>query len=159
MQTILSFDRKQVTLMLAALQRQIAEMERADLTESEASDFGNDIQLLRVMHSELRDRLGTSEWNARVFHCFEMRDGETQEVTVIEQHLVEDYRARGWLGAKAQLRYSFPAATVEEASAIHFLRQGFGGYTPIGEASPCPTCAARLYPLGSGECWKCGLRL
>ena len=51
--------------------------------------------------------------------------------------------------------YTFEACSGEEASAIYYLRQGWGPYTPMGEAAPCPECGALHYPEGSGECWQC----
>lgn len=69
---------------------------------------------------------------------------------------VDDLRRRGLLGGKAQLLYSFEAATYEEAQALHNLRMGWGPYRPLGEPAPCPSCGAFYYPEGSGECWRCG---
>lgn len=54
------------------------------------------------------------------------------------------------------LLYEFDAATPEEASAIHNLRQGFEPYKPMWEAARCPDCNAWYYPEGSGICWRCG---
>jgi hypothetical protein len=54
------------------------------------------------------------------------------------------------------LLWKFDAATFEEASAIHHLRMGDGGYMAHGNPAPCPKCGAMYYPEGSGECWRCG---
>jgi len=59
-------------------------------------------------------------------------------------------------GEQALLLYEIEAATWEEAMAIHSLRQGNAPYRPEGTPERCPGCEALYYPLGSGQCWKCG---
>ncbi len=54
------------------------------------------------------------------------------------------------------LLWRIEAATWEEASAIHHLRMGDGGYQVNGLAKHCPKCGSMYYPKGSGECWQCG---
>lgn len=61
----------------------------------------------------------------------------------------------GIISAPARCIYSFEAATAEEASAIHHIRQGWEPYSPSGEAEQCVVCESYYYPKGSGECWKC----
>ena len=77
------------------------------------------------------------------------------DVTFTTADRVDDLKASGAIPIDAELQYEFEAATAEEASAIHSLRQGFGPYTPAGDCEPCPKCAAWYYPEGSGECWRC----
>ena len=67
-----------------------------------------------------------------------------------------DQRKKGLLSQSAELLWEFEAATWEEASAIHHLRMGFEPYAPAGSWEPCPKCGAAYYPLGSGQCWRCG---
>jgi hypothetical protein len=57
------------------------------------------------------------------------------------------------------LLWTIQAETWEEASAIHFLRIGHGGYQPHGDVKPCPKCSAMYYPEGSGDCWRCGIKV
>ena len=42
------------------------------------------------------------------------------------------------LSKNSELLYQIAADTPEEASAIHYLRQGWGPYKPVGEAEECP---------------------
>jgi hypothetical protein len=58
--------------------------------------------------------------------------------------------------APAELLWEFDAATDEEAMSIHFVRLGWAPDRPNGSASNCPTCGAKYYPEGLGQCWKCG---
>lgn len=82
-------------------------------------------------------------------------DPEGGSISLIRSEGVAELREKGLLSVRAILLYRFEAATHEEASAVHALRQGWAQYRPIGQASPCPTCGALLYADGSGECWRC----
>lgn len=53
------------------------------------------------------------------------------------------------------LLWSVEVGSFEEALAIRNLRNGWEPYTPIGEPSPCPVCAAIHYADDSGQCWRC----
>lgn len=57
---------------------------------------------------------------------------------------------------EADLIYVIKAETFEEALAVHYLRQGFQPYTPMGEPQQCLSCHNYFY-LGSGECF-CGFK-
>lgn len=82
-------------------------------------------------------------------------DPADNSVTCGTVEQLADYRRRGYFSDRAEFLYSFEAATVEEAQAIHYLRMGWGAYQPVGPAAPCPGCGAWTYPQGSGECWRC----
>jgi hypothetical protein len=60
------------------------------------------------------------------------------------------------LSDAAELLWEFDAATYEEAMSVHFVRLGRAPYHPSGDPAACPACGVIYYPLGSGECWKCG---
>ena len=60
------------------------------------------------------------------------------------------------VSGKAELLWEFEASTGEEAMSIHFLRLGWAPYNVEGPAEECPKCEALFYPLGFGECWRCG---
>jgi len=81
-------------------------------------------------------------------------DPEGDSISLTWSETAAEQRAKGLLSVRATLLYRFEAATPEEASAIHALRQGWEPFRPMGEASPCPTCGAFLYPEGSAECWR-----
>jgi hypothetical protein len=68
----------------------------------------------------------------------------------------EELGAQNIHAADAVLLWEIDANTYEEMMAIHSLRCGFGPYNPMGEPENCPKCAAYFYPLGSGDCWRCG---
>ena len=84
-------------------------------------------------------------------------DPENDCISLVATQGAEELRAKGLLGASADLLYRFQAATHEEAMAIHRLRMGWEPYCPVGAAAPCPVCTAMFYPEGSGECWRCGV--
>jgi hypothetical protein len=92
--------------------------------------------------------------NKKIYECW--WDENRHEVTLTTHVLAKAGRSNEQIGRDAVLRYRFSAGTYEEACAIHALRQGWGSYNPMGEAANCPECSEKFYPLGSGECWKCG---
>lgn len=103
----------------------------------------------RTLFKEAEGRVSARHRN---YECWQEPDG----VMLLRDDRVAVYRAIGQMTEDARLRYVITAATGEEASSIHSLRQGFGPYNPMGEPDKCPVCAEWFYPLGSGECWNCG---
>jgi hypothetical protein len=53
------------------------------------------------------------------------------------------------------LLWTVEVGSIEEATAIRNLRNGWEAFQPEGEAEPCPQCGALYYPMGSGQCWRC----
>jgi hypothetical protein len=96
----------------------------------------------------------TIKTNEKTYECW--WDESRSEVILTTHALASAGRLDGQISQHAVLRYRFNASTYEEASAIHYLRQGFSSYHPHGEVEKCPQCSENFYPLGSGECWKCG---
>jgi len=84
-------------------------------------------------------------------------DPDDDSVLLTTSHGRAEQQAKGLLSKNAALLYAIEAHTLEEASAIHHLRQGWEPYVPMGEAKPCPKCNAHYFPMGSGQCWRCGL--
>jgi hypothetical protein len=82
--------------------------------------------------------------------------GAEGQVALLLKGQAEEYKRKGLLSHDAELLYTIDADTMEEASAIHNLRMGFGPYDPMGDPANCPKCGAWFYPKGSGECWRCG---
>jgi hypothetical protein len=89
----------------------------------------------------------------RTWECWASEEDGSLTLATVEN--ARKLFASGGLGKAPVLQYSFEAATAEEASAIHNLRQGFAPYQPIGDPAPCPACGATIYPEGSGDCWQC----
>ncbi len=78
-------------------------------------------------------------------------------ITLTPRDRVERLRQSGLIEADANCLYQFSAATGEEASTIHYERQGWETYRPLGPPVPCPRgCGSEYYPLGSGDCPVCG---
>jgi hypothetical protein len=70
---------------------------------------------------------------------------------------ISNLKSRGQLSKTSTFQYAIVAATPEEASSIHNLRQGWEPYKPMGPASKCPhACGLFYYPEGSGVCPNCG---
>ena len=85
------------------------------------------------------------------YEAWETEDG----AALLPSEQMEKWRTNPAMRLVKKL-YEIEAATGEEASAIHYLRMGFGPYKPAGEPEPCPKCGAWFYPQGSGQCWRCG---
>lgn len=97
----------------------------------------------------------------RNFHRFQWRQWQAFEsdgcVTLTTRENADNLKRAGQLESDAQLIYEFKAASGEEASTIHYERQGWKPYQPIGESAVCPNqCGSFYYPLGSGDCPVCG---
>jgi len=88
-----------------------------------------------------------------VFEAWEDPDGA---ISLQPAAQVLESQQRGRIAPNARLLYRFGAATWEEANALHYIRQGWAPYRPIGDPAPCPECGAAHYPAGSGQCWRCG---
>jgi hypothetical protein len=70
---------------------------------------------------------------------------------------IEEQRAKGLLDPNAKLRYRVEADTLEEATAVHYIKMGWSPFQPAGKPKPCPnSCGAFFYPEGRGECPNCG---
>jgi hypothetical protein len=151
---------KLLRFLIQALKLQIATLETFyktnDPAEDEANDFGNDLQLFKLLRDDAQKRHDEGEFNSFIYECWDETDDGIAQTTLLPRGSAAEHQERGLMGRDAKLVYSILAATSEEASAIHYLRQGFGGYTPIGEAGKCPHCSEVFYPMGSGQCWKCG---
>lgn len=80
-----------------------------------------------------------------------------ERFTLTTRENADNLKRAGQLESDAQLIYEFKAASGEEASTIHYERQGWKPYQPIGESAVCPNqCGSFYYPLGSGDCPVCG---
>ena len=90
----------------------------------------------------------------QIFECWVNRD--KTEISLMSREEAQRNIETDGLTKADLLEYSIEADTWEEACAIHNLRQGWGGYNPMGEPEPCPKCGSWFYPQGSGECWQCG---
>ena len=158
MTAIVPLSSKAIWLILEAIDaRIVAEEERytrEDPADDDAGDYGNDLHYLKDIRAELAKIRSEEKWHARLYECWE--DPNDGSISLLRYGDAELHKAKALLSARAKLLYTFPAATGEEASAIHYLRQGFGGYTPIGDVGECPTCSSAYYPMGSGDCWRCG---
>lgn len=78
-------------------------------------------------------------------------------ITLTPRESVEQLRRSGQIELDSKFLYEFSAATGEEASTIHYERQGWGPYRPLGDPVPCPhNCGSEYYPQGSGDCSVCG---
>ena len=158
MTAIVPLTRKALYLILDAINARIAaetnRYTREASTDDAAGDYGNDLHYLRTIRTQLDDIRAHDVWHAKLYECW--YDPDDDSVSLLQYGDAELHRAKALLSARATMRYTFAAATFEEASAIHSLRQGHGGYTPIGASSPCLRCSSATYPLGSGGCWRCG---
>ena len=97
----------------------------------------------------------------RNFHQYQWQTWQAFEtdgcVTLTTRDGAVQLKRTGQLEKDARLLYEFAAATGEEASTIHYERQGWEPYKPIGESALCPNkCGSYYYPLGSGDCPVCG---
>lgn len=158
MATIMAFDHKAMWLIRDAIAQNIAALEtRYKTTPAEddaETDFGNDLAYLKILHAEFAENAAAGNGTARVYQCW--ADPEDSSISLLQLQNVAEHKALGLLSDRATMLYEFAAATGEEAMSIHSLRQGWGPYNPMAEDAPCPTCAAPYYPLGYGDCWRCG---
>jgi hypothetical protein len=152
------FTQKELGLVIAAIdatiEAKIAAYQITPPLEDSAGDYGNDLHILRMKRHELAALQGPNEGRARCYQCWADPEENGLSLTSIEN--VADWRQNGLLSDTATLEYEIFAQTWEEAKAIHALRQGWAPYSPMSEAQPCPQCGANFYPIGSGDCWKCG---
>ena len=90
----------------------------------------------------------------KIFECWITPDKTNITFTTSEN--IKQLKKQGLIQPEAYLQYYIEANTVEEACAIHHLRQGWGADRLMGEPELCPQCNSWFYPQGSGECWQCG---
>ncbi len=153
-----TLQRKALWLILEAMEHRIASEEAryrvTDPADDEAGDFGNDLHYLKSLRDEFAELRDSGEGTAQHYQCWS--DPEDSSISLLQYPQVANHRALGSLSDAAYLLYEFSAHTGEEASSIHNLRQGWAPYVPMGADAPCPTCGATYYPLGYGDCWRCG---
>jgi hypothetical protein len=158
MATIMAFNHKAMWLIRDALAARVAALDARALAlppEDDAEhDFGNDRAYLSRLQTEFAEAHANGAGTSHIYQCW--ADPQDSSISLLQLHRVAEERARGALSDAATMLYEFPAATGEEAMAIHSLRQGWAPYLPMGEAAPCPKCAANYYPMGYGDCWRCG---
>ena len=151
-------NRKGLFLIREAMNQRIVSEEerytREDSGDDAAGDFDNDLHYLRILRDDFSAQLDNGPWVSKIYECW--RDDAQHMVMLLPLHNVSANRESGQLPETASLQYRFVADTGEEAAAIHALRQGWGAYTPAGEPAKCMTCDAHYYPLGYGDCWRCG---
>jgi hypothetical protein len=149
---------KRLWLLIDALNARIAAEEERYRTEDSAEDadgdFGNDLHNLRLQRDEFVALQAEGGGTATDYQCWS--DPADSSVSLIRFQDVHQCRDEGRLSDHAVMLYRFIAHTGEEAMAIHALRQGWPPYVPMGEYAPCPTCGAVYFPLGYGDCWRCG---
>jgi hypothetical protein len=154
----LTLSRKRLSLLIDAVDARIAAEQARytleDAGEDAAGDFGNDLWNLVLQRDELAALLADDPATATVYQCW--FDPADNGLALLRFCDVQRNRAGGQLSDAAILHYEFIAHTGEEAMAVHHLRQGWAPYVPMGDAAPCPHCAAHYYPLGYGDCWRCG---
>jgi hypothetical protein len=126
---------------------------REDSQEDADGDYGNDLTYLKMLGDDF-DKMRGDRSTARVFQVW--FDPEDNGLLLTVFHNVQANRDNGQLSDDAKLLYEIVTETYEEAMAIHYLRQGWAPYVPMGEAAPCPKCTTPYYPEGSGDCWRCG---
>jgi hypothetical protein len=152
------FTQKELGLVIAAIdaaiEAQIAAYQITPPSEDSAGDYGNDLHILRMKRHELAALQSPNEGRARCYQCW--FDPEDDSLALVAKEHVSRDGPNPPFSADAVLQYEIYAQTGEEARAIHALRQGWAPYSPMSEAQPCPQCGANFYPLGSGDCWKCG---
>ncbi len=150
--------RKDLWLIVQAMEQRIAAEEARytgeDSGEDAAGDFGNDLWYLKMLRDQFAAKRDAGDGTAKLYQCW--FDETEASLSLLWFQDVQQHRDQGLLRETAKLLYEFVAETGEEAGAIHNLRQGFAPYVPMGEAAPCPNCAAMHYPLGYGDCWRCG---
>jgi hypothetical protein len=158
MAIIVALTKKRLSLVLDAIHARIeAEVARYQITppsEDAAGDYGNDLHNLRLQRDELLALQKTAPDSARVHECW--NDPADLSISLHLQQNTSAMRQQGLLSDQATLQYTITAQTGEEAMAIHYLRQGWAPYVPMGQAAPCPKCEAQYYPEGYGDCWRCG---
>jgi hypothetical protein len=158
MATAITLSRKRIWLILEALNARIADEEERyrheDPADDVAGDFGNDLHNLRLQRDEFAALYAEGDGTATEYQGWS--DPEDSSVSLYRFQDVHQHRHEGRLSERAVMLYRFIAHTGEEAMAIHALRQGWGPYLPMGESAPCPTCGAAYFPLGYGDCWRCG---
>ncbi len=67
----------------------------------------------------------------RIYQCWKSYDGTSITFATVEG--IKELKQKGLISEDAYLEYTLEAATLEEACAIHNLRQGWGDYKPMGE--------------------------
>lgn len=159
MSHIILLPHKAVWLIHEAIQQRIASEEARYLVEDSQEDadgdYGNDLNFLKILDEMFaKQRARETRDTAQVYQCWFDPKDNCVSLTPISN--VQAERDRGALSDAATLHYEIIAETFEEAMAIHHLRQGWAPYVPMGEVALCPKCAAPYYPLGSGDCWRCG---
>jgi hypothetical protein len=108
----------------------------------------------RVAQDETELAISDNPATATLYQCW--FDPADNGLALLKFVHVQRNRDGGQLSDAAILRYSFIAHSGEEAMAIHYLRQGWAPYVPMGAPAPCPNCGANYYPMGYGDCWRCG---
>ena len=158
MTAIVPLSRKAIWLLLQAIDDRIASEQQRyaneDAADDEAGDFGNDLHYLKGVRDEFAKIRDKDSWHAKIFECWE--DPEDGSVSLLKYGDSELHKAKALLSNRAKVLYTFPAATQDEAMAIHYLRQGLGAYVPTGEYSRCASCGAQSYRLSNAVCWRCG---
>jgi hypothetical protein len=154
---IFALSRKAVWLIQKAIDQRIASEEaRYQIEESGEDadgDFGNDLTYLKMLRDDFANKREAPQ-TARIFQVWFDPADNGLLLTVFQN--VQANRDNGQLSDDARLLYEIVTETYEEAMAIHYLRQGWAPYVPMGEAAPCPQCTTPYYPEGSGDCWRCG---
>jgi hypothetical protein len=158
MAVLTTFTQKQLSLVIAAIdaaiEAQVSAYQITPPSEDSAGDYGNDLHILRLKRHELAALQGPDEGHARCFQCW-FDPADNSLALMAKEHILRE-GPNAHFGEEAVLQYEIYAQMGEEALAIHALRQGWAPYVPMCEAAPCPKCGANFYPLGYGDCWKCG---
>ncbi len=153
-----TISQKRLGLVLDAIDARIeSEIARYQITppsDDAAGDYGNDLHNLRLQRHEFAalHKLGTG--TATEYECWS--DPADSSLCLLRFCDVHAARQQGHLSDQAICLYQIIAHTGEEAMAIHYLRQGWAPYVPMGETASCPTCSTPYFPLGYGDCWRCG---
>jgi hypothetical protein len=149
---------KEIWLIVAAMDQRIASEDarytREDSGEDADGDFGNDLTYLKLLRDQFVAKRAAGHGTAKLYQCW--ADEAEGRLTLLRFQDVQTNRDQGILSSNAKLLYEFVAETGEEAASIRNVRQGWAPYSPMGEAAPCPTCGTAYYPLGYGDCWRCG---
>jgi hypothetical protein len=158
MATAVLLSRKDLWLIVEAMEQRIAAEEarytREDSGEDAAGDFGNDLWYLKMLRDQFAVKRDAGNGTATLYQCW--ADEAEGSLSLLRFQDVQQHRDQALLRDTAKLLYEFAAESGEEAAAIHNLRQGWAPYIPMGDAAPCPTCRAMFYPVGYGDCWRCG---
>jgi hypothetical protein len=158
MATAITLSPKHLHFILQSINDRIvsedARYKHEDPAEDAAGDYGNDLWGLKLLRDELTALQSGEPGTATEYECW--FDPEDNGLSLLRFQDVQQNLYNGQLSDQAVLQYAFIAYSGEEAMAIHALRQGWAPYLPMGEAAPCPNCKANYYPLGYGDCWRCG---